>query len=61
MSNSPYEVPIPGTNQTSDIVAWEKSPPGSGPTPVYPDLSQDKAVKNGWRYPSPPAAFEEGG
>lgn len=41
-----------------DSVAWERSQPGSGPTPKYPDPSSDKAIVNGWRYDSPPAAFE---
>ncbi len=45
MSNSPYEVPIPGTNQTSDILSLEKSTPGTGHPPVYSKLSQKKKGK----------------
>lgn len=41
-----------------EIGAWERSEPGSGPVPVY-DTLEDKAIKNGWRRDSPPAAFSE--
>lgn len=42
----------------SDTSAWERSEPGSGPTPVYNEPEKDKAIKNGWRRDSPPPAFE---
>ena len=38
--------------------AWERSEPGTGPTPVYDDV-EDKAIVGGWRVDSPPAAFPE--
>lgn len=57
--NLRFEHPEPGTTQVADTVAWEHSPPGTGPIPVYPNLQKDKAVANGWRRDSPPAAFED--
>jgi len=41
----------------TEISAWERSEPGTGPTPVYDDPNKDKAIKQGWRRDSPPAAF----
>lgn len=43
----------------AETVAWERSEPGTGPTPVYEDVTQDKAIMQGWRRDSPPAAFVE--
>lgn len=43
----------------ADTVAWEMSEPGTGPTPNYQNPELDKAIKEGWRYPSPPAAFAQ--
>lgn len=41
----------------NEIAAWEHSEPGTGPMPVYGDAAQDKAIKNGWRVESWPAAY----
>lgn len=42
----------------ADTVRWEHSEPGTGPTPVNMSPESDKAIKNGWRLGSPPAAKE---
>jgi len=38
---------------------WGRSEPGTGSAPIYDDV-EDKAVKNGWRVDSPPAAYPQG-
>jgi len=37
---------------------WERAEPGSGSGAVYDDF-EDKAIKNGWRVDSPPAAYPQ--
>lgn len=43
----------------AETVAWEMSEPGTGPTPVYQNPELDKAIAQGWRRDSPPAAFAQ--
>jgi hypothetical protein len=37
-------------------IAWQRSRPGSGPSPVYDDPAKDLSIKNGWRRATPPIA-----